>query len=72
MKIIKIETCFDCPYYDNMSGNDEGQYGLCLKASDRYWDILPEIFVDKNIQKEYRALMHDPYDIPDWCPLDNV
>lgn len=72
MKIIKIENCFDCPYYKNMSGNDEGQYGLCIKVSDRYWNLIPKIFVDKNVQNENRTLMHDPYNIPEWCPLETI
>lgn len=76
MKIIKIENCFDCPYYDNMSGPGEGQYGLCLKALDRYRGLPPKFFEDvlinNHIPKEHRALVHDPCDIPEWCPLENV
>lgn len=75
MKIIKIETCFDCPYYCNCAKPDEGQYGICghINTLDNYPSgIFPQILFDTKTQAAYHNIMHYPEDIPNWCPLEEV
>jgi len=41
------------------------------EASKRYGDLLPNLVYNAETQKKNRNVMHDPYDIPSWCPLEN-
>ena len=58
MKHIKVRKCTDCPY----TMSESTSILMCMARYKRLGSV------NFNSRKCY---VYEPYDIPDWCPLEN-